>query len=112
MHTKILIPLMLAAVSCCALDVRAEKPAKADAPGSAAESTALPKAVIDGTELGWRALEEKDFANVNCDPDTWKWQDGVIHCKGQPVGVIRMTKLLTNFELVVQWKLPGLEETV
>jgi len=64
----------------------------------------LPKATIDGTGLGWRALEEKDFVNVNTAKDTWSWKDGVIHCTGKPTGVMRMTKPLTNFELVAQWK--------
>ena len=65
---------------------------------------ALPKASLDGTGPGWKALEEKDFTNVNCADDTWKWADGVIHCTGQPVGVIRSQKPVTNFELVVEWR--------
>jgi hypothetical protein len=64
----------------------------------------LPKATIDGTGLGWRPLEEKDFVNVNTAKDTWSWKDGIIHCTGKPTGVMRMTKPLTNFELVAQWK--------
>ena len=69
-----------------------------------AESEAPPKAFIDGTGPGWRELGEMDFVNVNCDPDTWTWQDGVAHCKGQPVGVIRSQKTFANFELVTQWR--------
>lgn len=68
------------------------------------ESAALPKATIDGTGPGWRALGEKDFVNVNCEPDTWTWENGVIHCTGRPVGVMRTSKQYTNFELVVQWR--------
>ena len=49
----------------------------------------LPKAFLDGTGPGWRALGEDDFAKVNCDPETWTWKDGVVHCTGRPVGVIR-----------------------
>jgi hypothetical protein len=64
----------------------------------------LPKAVIDGTGPGWKELGEKDFANVNCDENTWSWKDGVLHCTGKPVGVTRSAKPYTNFELVVQWK--------
>lgn len=64
-----------------------------------------PAARIDGNNLGWVALGEKDFTNANCDPDTWKWrQDGVLACKGTPVGVLRSVKQYTNFEMVVQWK--------
>jgi hypothetical protein len=65
---------------------------------------ALPKATIDGTGLGWRPLEQKDFVNVNTAKDTWSWKDGVIHCTGKPTGVMRTTKPFTNFELVAQWK--------
>lgn len=68
------------------------------------EPADLPKACLDGTGPGWRALGEEDFAHVNGDPDTWVWKDGELHCKGQPVGVLRTAKPYTNFELVAQWK--------
>ncbi|MBL9123273.1 MAG: DUF1080 domain-containing protein [Planctomycetaceae bacterium] len=63
-----------------------------------------PRATIDGTGPGWRSLGEADFVNVNCDPGTWSWQDGAAHCTGQPVGVIRSQKPVTNFELVAEWR--------
>jgi hypothetical protein len=69
----------------------------------AAESD-LPKACIDGTAPGFRSLGADDFTNVNCLPETWTWKDGEAHCTGQPVGVVRTKKPLTNFELVAQWK--------
>jgi len=73
--------------------------------GAAAEEPAdLPKAFLDGTGPGWVALGEADFANVNCDPETWSWKDGEAHCTGKPVGVIRSTKTFTNFELVARWR--------
>src|SRR5688500_559491 len=69
------------------------------------ESTqSLPKACIDGTGPGWRALTENNFTNVNCNPDTWTWGDGLIQCTGSPVGVIRTTQTVTNLELVVEWR--------
>ena len=64
----------------------------------------LPRACIDGNGPGWRALGEDDFAPVNCDPETWAWKDGVVHCTGRPVGVIRTKKPVTNFELVARWR--------
>jgi hypothetical protein len=70
----------------------------------AEEPPALPKACIDGSGLGWKELGEADFVNVNCNPDTWTWKDGVAHCTGQPVGVIRSQKEYANFELVAQWR--------
>jgi len=64
---------------------------------------ALPKAFVDGTGEGWRAMGKEDFVNVNCADDTWSWKDGVIHCTGKPTGVMRSTKPYTNFELVCEW---------
>lgn len=57
----------------------------------------------DDTQPGWRPLTESDFTAVNSAPDTWTWQDGVLHCTGQPVSVIRTTQQFRNFELVVEW---------
>ncbi|QDU30733.1 hypothetical protein ETAA8_58810 [Anatilimnocola aggregata] len=73
--------------------------------GGVMAQDALPKATIDGTSgPGWVALGEADFKNVNCADDTWSWKDGVAHCTGKPVGVIRTEKQYKNFELVVQWQ--------
>ena len=70
----------------------------------AQQSTPLPKAFIDGAGAGWHGLGEKDFVRVNCDPDTWSWTNGLIHCTGTPTGVIRTENVCTNFELVAQWR--------
>ncbi len=69
-----------------------------------ADESPLPKAFIDGTGPGWRALGADDFENVNCDPETWTWSAEGVHCTGQPVGVTRSKKPLTNFELVAEWR--------
>ena len=70
---------------------------------NSAETTS--KAFIDGSGPGWRALTEEDFTNVNCKEDTWAFgKDGLIKCTGRPVGVIRTKKMVTNLELVVQWR--------
>ena len=75
-------------------------------PAEAAEAAApnLPKACIDGTGPGWREWTLEDFVNVNCDEDTWKWEDGMFKCTGSPVGVIRSKEKVTNLELVVEWR--------
>ena len=59
-----------------------------------AAAGAPPRAFLDGTGHGWRSLGQEDFVNVNLDADTWTWKDGVAHCTGSPVGVIRMRKPL------------------
>jgi hypothetical protein len=71
---------------------------------SADEPAALPRAFLDGTGPGWRELGEADFQDVNGEPDTWTFKDGMIHCSGQPVGVIRTKEPVKNFELVAQWR--------
>jgi hypothetical protein len=70
----------------------------------AIEPTPSTKAYIDGTEPGWHVLREQDFVDVNCDPETWTWEEDVVKCTGQPIGVIRSKKPYTNFELVTHWK--------
>lgn len=69
-----------------------------------ADEPALAKACIEGTGPGWKELGESDFVNVNCAADTWSFKDGVIHCTGRPVGVMRSQKPYTNLELVVEWR--------
>lgn len=71
---------------------------------SAEESSVRVKAFIDGNGPGWRTLGEADFRNVNCASNTWTWVDGVAHCTGQPVGVIRSQQFVTNLEMVVEWR--------
>lgn len=59
---------------------------------------------LDGSGPGWKDLGEADFENVNCAADTWSWKNGLAHCTGKPVGVIRTTQPLTNFELAAEWR--------
>lgn len=74
------------------------------AAGAAGDEAVLRKACIDGTGPGWRELTLDDFEHVNCDPDTWSMQEGLIHCTGQPVGVVRSKEKFTNLELVGEWR--------
>ena len=61
------------------------------------------QAKIDDTQPGFRSLAAADFTKVNSADDTWSWKDGVLHCTGKPVSVMRTVKEYTNFELVVEW---------
>ena len=72
--------------------------------GLAEEPQNLPRAFVDGTGPGWRSLGEKDFVNVNGQPDTWTWKGDLLNCTGQPIGVLRTQQTFTNFELVVEWR--------
>lgn len=49
----------------------------------------------------------KDFTgwvNVNTDEDTWSVKDGMIICKGQPIGVMRTDRQYENFVLHLEWR--------
>jgi hypothetical protein len=43
------------------------------------------------------------WVNVNTDPDTWKWENGMLVCSGKPIGVMRTEKMYENFVLHVEW---------
>lgn len=68
------------------------------------DAISRPAAMVDGSEPGFRALGESDFVNVNCKDDTWQWKKDMVHCTGNPVGVIRSVKPYTNLELVCEWR--------
>ena len=70
----------------------------------ATEPAIAPKATIDGTGLGWRALGEVDFTAVNCPTNTFTWHTNGVNCTGQPVGVIRSKQSFTNLEMVANWR--------
>ena len=89
---------MVLVLACFAILVRWENSEATD------EVSEAPRAFIDGRGPGWRLLGEKDFVRVNCDEETFTWQGDVVHCTGEPIGVLRTTSPLTNFELVAEWR--------
>lgn len=44
------------------------------------------------------------WTNVNCAPETWTVQDGVIHCTGHPIGALRTPRQYENFILDLEWR--------
>ncbi len=44
------------------------------------------------------------WINVNTDKDTWSVRDGMIICKGHPIGVMRSDRQYENFILHIEWK--------
>lgn len=56
----------------------------------------------------WKDLfNEKDLSgwtNVNTDPDTWYVQDGLLICRGNPIGVMRSDRQYENFLLHIEWR--------
>jgi hypothetical protein len=56
----------------------------------------------------WRDLfNGKDltgWVDVNTSKDTWSVKDGLLVCKGLPIGVMRSEKQYENFILHIEWK--------
>ena len=44
------------------------------------------------------------WVDVNTSPDTWQVKDGLLICKGKPIGVMRSEKQYENFLLHVEWR--------
>ena len=67
--------------------------------GASAGAAEIPKWVdlFNGKDLtGW--------VDVNTSPDTWSVKDGLLICKGKPIGVMRSEKQYENFLLHVEWR--------
>ena len=64
-----------------------------------AQTTELPqfRPLFNGQDLsGW--------VNVNTAEDTWSVRDGMIVCKGHPIGVMRTDRQYENFVLHIEWR--------
>ncbi|MGK0238144.1 MAG: 3-keto-disaccharide hydrolase [Verrucomicrobiia bacterium] len=63
---------------------------------SQAEEPLAFKPLFNGKNLdGW--------VDVNTSPDTWSVEDGMIVCKGLPIGVMRTDRQYENFILEIEW---------
>jgi hypothetical protein len=52
--------------------------------------------LFNGQDLtGWK--------NINGDPDTWAWRDGMVVTTGKPIGVMCGERMYENFMLHVEW---------
>ncbi len=99
MNSRLLLPALLAIAAssepCPAQNAQNDQKPQTQAP--------LVRAFIDEEAPGWHTLTSEDFAKVNSAENTWAWKDGVLHCTGQPVSVMRTARQFTNFEMVVEW---------
>jgi hypothetical protein len=71
----------------------------ADATAAAPACTEAPQFVelFNGRDLtGWK--------DVNTSPDTWTVKDGLLVCRGQPIGVMRSERQYENFVLHIEWR--------
>lgn len=80
--------LGIAGLLCASVAVYAE-----DAP----QATPQFRDLFNGKDLsGW--------VNVNTAPDTWSVRDGLLVCKGLPIGVMRSEQQFENFILHIEWR--------
>ena len=95
---KMILPLLVVSLAC--------SPWTRGANPTAAEAQAVVRtATIDGQGEGWGPIEKADFVNVNGTDATWEWKaDGILHCTGKPTSVMRYKDVLTNFEMVCEWR--------
>jgi hypothetical protein len=67
-------------------------------------SGATHAADADGWENLFNGKDLSNWVNVNCAPETWKVEDGVIKCTGKPTGALRTPKMYENFVMEVEWR--------
>ena len=68
--------------------------------------------LIFGTEIELDELvsnsdtkgEPIQWVNVNTEPKTWSTKDDLLICSGNPIGVMRSSKMYENFILMVEWR--------
>ncbi len=68
--------------------------------------------IVFGTEIGFDSLvsgveaggKSINWINVNTEEDTWRTEEGLLICKGLPIGVMRSEKQYENFILEVDWR--------
>lgn len=65
--------------------------------------TAAPFASAQQWQPLFNGEDLSGWVNVNTDPDTWRVEDGLLVCKGQPIGVMRSEKEYENFLLHIEW---------
>jgi putative membrane-bound dehydrogenase-like protein len=61
-----------------------------------------PRELLDGKTLaGWTFFLEDPKAKME---DVWSVKDGVVHCKGHPIGYLRTTEDFTDYVCTVEWR--------
>ena len=88
--TKLAALAACAAVALCSASRSEPSPARAQEPAPPWHD------LFNGKDLtGW--------VNVNTAKDTWSVRDGMIICKGKPIGVMRSEKQYENYILHIEW---------
>ena len=78
-----------------------------DGKSAAGPNAITPKAkttLFNGKNLDNWTSDLKNDAKLG---DVFSVEDGIIKCKGKPVGVLRTKENYTNYKLTVEWRFPG-----
>lgn len=97
-------PVLLLSILLFACSAPVEEAVVEDTPADVPTEIQL----FDGQTLdGWEAfLEDPDVPKE----DVWSVVDGVLVCKGEPLGYLHTTQKFTSFKLIVEWRwAPGTE---
>jgi hypothetical protein len=62
------------------------------------------RAEEDGFVPLFNGRDLSGWVNVNCAPETWSVNDGMIHCTGLPTGALRTPRQYENFILELEWR--------
>lgn len=72
------------------------------AAGSARAAEAKGGVLFDGKSLaGWSSFLVKPEVKTE---DVWSVRDGLLVCRGEPMGYLHTTRAFTNFHLTVEWR--------
>ncbi|MBN1481817.1 DUF1080 domain-containing protein [candidate division KSB1 bacterium] len=52
----------------------------------------------------FNGVDLSGWVNVNCAPETWSVQNGMIHCTGLPTGVLRTESMYENYILELEYR--------
>ncbi len=86
--TSLAVPLMLAGI--------------AAGPATAAESCGKSQQLFNGKDLcGWQSFLVDDDVKMK---DVWSVEDGILVCKGEPLGYLYTKDKFQDFKLVVEWR--------
>ncbi|PHR95836.1 MAG: hypothetical protein COA78_29490 [Blastopirellula sp.] len=58
----------------------------------------------DGFTPLFNGKDLTDWVNINGGPDTWSVKDGMIHCTGQPIAMMRTERQYQNFIVELEWR--------
>ena len=73
--------------------------------GSAIAGEKKAKDLFNGKDLsGWEYFLVEPELKME---DVWSVQDGLLTCKGKPMGYIATKETFENFKLIVEWRWPG-----